>query len=126
MDSRTTTIGQRIAMIRVHRMMTQAMLAHAIGVSRSVVFHLEHGNTRVGLDLAERIAAALRCAVDDLLARSMRRCRASGSERCARPASRQASTSKLFVWSYAATSCYVLLRAATRCRVMTPMSEATA
>jgi DNA-binding XRE family transcriptional regulator len=69
-SSRTkdATIGQRVAMIREHRMMTQVGLAAAIGISRSVIFHIEHGHTQVDLELAERLARALHCTIDDLLA----------------------------------------------------------
>jgi transcriptional regulator with XRE-family HTH domain len=61
------TIGERIAMIRYHRLMTQAELAAAIGVSRSVISHIERGHTRIDLDMAKRLAAALHCTVGDLL-----------------------------------------------------------
>ena len=63
----TTTIGQRVAMIRVHRMVTQAELAATIGLSRSMMHHIEYGHTRIRLDLAKRLAAALHCTVGDLL-----------------------------------------------------------
>jgi transcriptional regulator with XRE-family HTH domain len=63
----TTTIGQRVAMIRVHRMVTQAELAAAIGVSRSMMHLIEYGHTRIRLDMAKRLAAALHCTVGDLL-----------------------------------------------------------
>lgn len=62
------TMGHRIAMIRVHRMMTQATLADAIGESRHVIFHMEHGHTRIDIDQAESIAVALHCSIEDLRA----------------------------------------------------------
>jgi DNA-binding XRE family transcriptional regulator len=68
MNSRTKEIGRRIALIRVHRMMTQAALAAAIGVSRDVIFHIEKGHTPLDIDQAERLAAAMRCSIDDLRA----------------------------------------------------------
>jgi hypothetical protein len=34
-------------MIRDHRMMTQSALAHAIGTTKSITFHTEHGHTRI-------------------------------------------------------------------------------
>ena len=63
----TTTIGQRVTMIRVRRMVTQAELAAAIGVSRKMMHHIEYGHTRITLELAKRLAAALHCTVGDLL-----------------------------------------------------------
>ena len=62
------TTGQRIVTIRQHRMMTQAELAKAIGESRHIVFHIEHGHTRIDLDQAERIATALHRTIADLRA----------------------------------------------------------
>jgi DNA-binding XRE family transcriptional regulator len=62
-----TTVGQRVAMIRVHRMVTQAELAAAIGVSRSMMHQIEYGHTRIRLGPAMRLAAALHCTVGDLL-----------------------------------------------------------
>jgi transcriptional regulator with XRE-family HTH domain len=65
---RDTTIGKRIAMIREHRGMSQAALAAAIEVSKSVIFHYEHGQTRITVDHLEKLAIALHCAARDLLA----------------------------------------------------------
>lgn len=62
------TMGHRIAAIRVHRGMTQSELGAAIGESRHVIYNIEHGKTRVDIDQAERIAAALHCSVEDLRA----------------------------------------------------------
>jgi DNA-binding XRE family transcriptional regulator len=63
-----TSIGRRVAAIRKHRCMTQAWLADAIGVSKHVLVQVEHGCTRVTLEVAVRIAAVLRCTIYDLLA----------------------------------------------------------
>lgn len=68
MTARDATIGRRIAMIRDNRLMSQAALATAVGTTRSIMFHVEHGRTRIGVDLAERIATALHCSLDDLRA----------------------------------------------------------
>jgi transcriptional regulator with XRE-family HTH domain len=54
----------------MHRAMTQAELAAAIGVSRNVVFNIEHGLTRIDYREMERIAVALHCKVDDLADRT--------------------------------------------------------
>jgi transcriptional regulator with XRE-family HTH domain len=61
-------VGKRIAVIRGHRGMTQSDLAPAIGVSRSVIDNIENGRTRLSLARAVRIAEALHCSIDDLLA----------------------------------------------------------
>jgi transcriptional regulator with XRE-family HTH domain len=67
MDSSTRTVtGRRIANIRRHRGMTQQHLADAIGVTRHVIFHLEHSHTRIDYEQLERIAAALHCTIEDL------------------------------------------------------------
>jgi transcriptional regulator with XRE-family HTH domain len=60
-------IGKRIAVIRDHRLMTQAALAHAVGVTRSVISNIERGITVLGAEDAERIAMALHCLHSDLL-----------------------------------------------------------
>jgi transcriptional regulator with XRE-family HTH domain len=66
-SARDATIGKRIAAIREHRGLSQAALADAIGATKSIVFHIDHGHTPVSLDLAER-AVALHCTVNHLRA----------------------------------------------------------
>jgi hypothetical protein len=34
--------------------------------SRHIVFHIEHGHTRIDADQIKRIASALHCTIDDL------------------------------------------------------------
>ena len=67
-SERNKTIGRRIAMIRDNRLMSQAALATAVGTTTSILFHVEHGHTRIGLEMAEQLAAALHCSLDDLRA----------------------------------------------------------
>jgi transcriptional regulator with XRE-family HTH domain len=66
MDAKT--IGRRITVIRKHRRISQVELAAAIGVSKYVQFHYEHGDSRMPLVAAVRIAMALHCTLADLLA----------------------------------------------------------
>jgi transcriptional regulator with XRE-family HTH domain len=67
--AREVAVGQRIAAIRGHRLMTQAELAVAAGTSRHVISKIENGHTRhIDVDQTERIAKALFCVLDDLLA----------------------------------------------------------
>jgi transcriptional regulator with XRE-family HTH domain len=65
---RRTTIGKRTAMIREHRMMSQAALAAAIGVTKSVINHIEQGHTRISIERLEQLIGALHCSDHDLLA----------------------------------------------------------
>jgi transcriptional regulator with XRE-family HTH domain len=65
---RYAAVGKRITEIREDRGLTQVALAAAIGVSPYKIFRFEHGRTRIAIEYLEKIATALRCRVDDLLA----------------------------------------------------------
>jgi transcriptional regulator with XRE-family HTH domain len=67
-SERNAAIGKRIAEIREDRGLTQAALAAAIGVSKYMVFHFEHGQTRIAVEHLELIAAALQCRINDFRA----------------------------------------------------------
>jgi transcriptional regulator with XRE-family HTH domain len=67
-SARAATLGKRIAMIREQRLMSQAALSAAIGASKYAVFHLEQGQSRIGVERLERLAAALQCPVAALRA----------------------------------------------------------
>jgi DNA-binding XRE family transcriptional regulator len=60
-------IGPEIKRRRRLRRMTQDMLAAKVGVRWNTVARLESGNRRPSLDLLEKLAAALRCRIHDLL-----------------------------------------------------------
>jgi transcriptional regulator with XRE-family HTH domain len=62
------TIGKRLAVIRQHRMLSQAELAAMVGTSKSAIYHYEHGNARIWPSLLSALASALRCRISDLLA----------------------------------------------------------
>jgi transcriptional regulator with XRE-family HTH domain len=88
-SKRDAVIGKRIAQIREHRLMTQAALGQAIGVSKHAIYHFENGHRRITVELLEHMACALRCKMKDLrmdpadvgppLVRAQTRARAAGS-----------------------------------------------
>jgi transcriptional regulator with XRE-family HTH domain len=51
-----------------HDVASRLRLATTIGVTKSVIFHFEHGHTRISVEMIERLAAALHCTVDHMLA----------------------------------------------------------
>jgi transcriptional regulator with XRE-family HTH domain len=67
-SKRDAVIGKRIAQIREHRLMTQAALGEAIGVSKYAIYHYEHGHRRITAKVLELLAAALHCTLKDLVA----------------------------------------------------------
>lgn len=57
-----STIGERIAELRLRRGMTQSDLGDAIGESKQTIYKYEHGIiTNIPLPKVEAIAKALRC-----------------------------------------------------------------
>jgi transcriptional regulator with XRE-family HTH domain len=60
--------GKRIAIMRKSRGMTQAELGRAIGISRSMIGHVEHDRGWLSLELAGKLAEALHCTTEDLRA----------------------------------------------------------
>lgn len=57
-----STIGERIADLRLRRGMTQVELAEAIGENKQLIYKYEHGIiTNIPLSKVEAIAKALRC-----------------------------------------------------------------
>ena len=60
-------VGRRIALVRERRGLTQAQLAHAIGVSKATVAHYEHGRASFNVGRLFAIADALHCRPDVLL-----------------------------------------------------------
>jgi transcriptional regulator with XRE-family HTH domain len=65
-SKRDAVIGKRIAQIREHRLMTQAALGEAIGVSKHAIYHFEQGHRRITVEVLEQLARALRCKMKDL------------------------------------------------------------
>jgi transcriptional regulator with XRE-family HTH domain len=61
-------IGKRLAAIREYRFMSQAELAQAIGVSKGLIAHYEHGRAEIGASRLQQLATALHCRAADLLA----------------------------------------------------------
>ena len=57
-----STIGERIASLRLHRGMTQTELADAVGESKQTIYKYERGIiTNIPLAKVEAIARVLRC-----------------------------------------------------------------
>ena len=67
-SERNAAMGMRISEIREDRNLTQAELAHAIGVSKYRQFHYEHGQTRIAVEYLERLAEVLHCKMKELRA----------------------------------------------------------
>lgn len=67
-SERNAAIGRRITEIREDRGLTQVALAAAINVSKYMVFHFEHGQTRIAVEYLEKLAAALQCKMKELRA----------------------------------------------------------
>lgn len=67
-SERNAAIGKRTTEMREDRGLTQAALAAAIGVSKYMICRFEHGHTRIAIEYLEKIAAALQCRVENLLA----------------------------------------------------------
>jgi transcriptional regulator with XRE-family HTH domain len=65
-SKRDAVIGKRIAQIREHRLMTQAALGEALGVSKHAIYRFENGHRRITVKALEHMARALRCKVNDL------------------------------------------------------------
>jgi DNA-binding XRE family transcriptional regulator len=65
-SERDAVIGKRIAQIREHRLMTQAALGQAIGVSKHAIYHFENGHRRITVKALELMAGALRCKMKDM------------------------------------------------------------
>jgi transcriptional regulator with XRE-family HTH domain len=59
--------GQRLREVRLERSLTQAELAERAQVSVNYIGRLEKGSTTPGVDLVDRLAAALGTTVADLL-----------------------------------------------------------
>ena len=62
------TIGRRLAAIRGHRLISQAELARAVGVTKALIGHYEHGRAEIGASRLEQLATALHCKAADILA----------------------------------------------------------
>jgi transcriptional regulator with XRE-family HTH domain len=65
-SKRDAVIGKRIARIREHRLMTQAALGQAIGVSKHAIYHFEQGHRRITVEVLEHMARALHCRMKDM------------------------------------------------------------
>jgi putative transcriptional regulator len=59
-------LGNRLRELRADRDLTQAALAEAVGVSRKTVNTVENGVFVPSTTLALKLAAALRCRVEDI------------------------------------------------------------
>jgi transcriptional regulator with XRE-family HTH domain len=64
--SKRQVLGKRIKQIREHRLMTQAALGQAIGVSKHAIYRIEKGDRWITLEVLELLARALRCKMKDL------------------------------------------------------------
>jgi transcriptional regulator with XRE-family HTH domain len=60
-------IGKRLAAIRRDRRMSEATLAAAIGVSKGLIWHYEHGLTDVPTSRLVDLARVLHCRTDDIV-----------------------------------------------------------
>lgn len=60
-------IGERIKSLRQHNNMTQLQLAEAVFISQQAINKIEHDVTKPSLELAQRIAKAFGCTIDDLV-----------------------------------------------------------
>lgn len=58
----------RIAKLRENRSLTQSQLAAQCGVSQQSISKIETGNGEPSYSLADKIARALGCTIDDLYA----------------------------------------------------------
>ncbi len=58
--------SNQVKKFRVLQNLSQDELARRVGVSRESICRLERGRTNPSLDLALRIAKALRCSVEEL------------------------------------------------------------
>jgi transcriptional regulator with XRE-family HTH domain len=65
-SERDAVIGKRIAQIREHRLMTQAALGEALGVSKHAIYRFENGHRRITVEVLEHMSRALRCKMKDL------------------------------------------------------------
>lgn len=54
-----TAIGAGIRQLRKARGLTQAQLAQLVGVERTSIVNVEKGQQRLGIDLLDKLAAAL-------------------------------------------------------------------
>jgi transcriptional regulator with XRE-family HTH domain len=65
-SERDVAVGRRIAKLRRAAGLTQEELARKINVSHDAVRKWETGRREPGLHMAEKLARALRCSIDDL------------------------------------------------------------
>jgi transcriptional regulator with XRE-family HTH domain len=65
-SERDAVIGKRIAQIREHRLMTQAALGEALGVSKHAIYRFENGHRRITVKVLEHMARALHCRMKDM------------------------------------------------------------
>jgi transcriptional regulator with XRE-family HTH domain len=65
-SERDAAIGKRIAQIREHRLMTQAALGEALGVSKHAIYRFENGHRRITVKVLEHMARALHCRMKDM------------------------------------------------------------
>ena len=62
-----------IQAIRKQNMMTQMQLANKSGISRSTIARIESGKTKPNIGSAAKLAAALNCTIDELVANDERK-----------------------------------------------------
>jgi transcriptional regulator with XRE-family HTH domain len=62
-----TMPGKRLLQIRLHREMSQAQIARALGVSVGTIQNYEHGRAHVTAERIAQLARALQCEPHDLL-----------------------------------------------------------
>jgi len=66
-DFGNETIGQRIAIVRKAKKLSQQKLADMIGITRELVSGYERGKVRIFGDLVARFAIVLEVSADELL-----------------------------------------------------------
>lgn len=64
---RQRALGERVRERRVDRGVTQEDLAHAAGVHRTYMTHVETGRVNPSLETMARLAVALECDIADLV-----------------------------------------------------------
>lgn len=72
-DAIYVAIGSRIKQIRKEKGITQASLAHAVGVSNSHMSHIESAQSDASLKTIMKIADALSVSVDELLSDGLKK-----------------------------------------------------
>ncbi len=70
MGTLSEAVGAHVRSFRAERKMALRQVAEKAGISVSYLSEIERGGPRIGLDVAQRIAAALDVGLTDLLAKA--------------------------------------------------------